>query len=250
MGFRIERVHQGRADDGLGICIAEQFEPGRIRIDDDAFLHEGNGIGRASHERLELVAILPRRTEGAVQCTCLAMCFELACDDCAQAGGRSQSHHIPRALLHGCGDDVLVHLIAGDEHRDARLGLSAHLHDLRRVGRVRTDEGDQHVRVRVLERLRQIRKLADPGAANRLAGIAQSAIDRFNVVLMAGQDDHGYGGLVSQANLPIVARSMTTRTEPTSSAAWMTCRLAHGCDRSFRRRARDLPDELGDEITR
>ena len=48
----VEGIHQRRADDRVGIREAVQLEPRRIRVDDDAFLHVRDRIGRAGHERL------------------------------------------------------------------------------------------------------------------------------------------------------------------------------------------------------
>ena len=63
----VECVHQRRADERVRIRQAVQIEPRGIGVDDDAFLHVRDGVGRAGHERLQLVAILARRADRAVE---------------------------------------------------------------------------------------------------------------------------------------------------------------------------------------
>ena len=122
-------------------------------------------------------------------------------DDGLQPAGVFQRHGVACALLHRCADDVLVDLIARDQHWHVGAELLADGHDFRRVGRVGADERDQHVRIDLRERVAQIVQLADPVAADRVAGVAQGAVDGFDVVLMTGQDDHRHGALFGQVSL-------------------------------------------------
>jgi hypothetical protein len=79
---------------------------------------------------------------------------------------------IPRALLHGCGDDFLVHLFTRDQHRHATAELLAYRHHLGSIARVRADECDQQVRVHLREGLAQVIEFANPVAMRGMAGIA------------------------------------------------------------------------------
>ena len=88
----IERVHQRRADERVGVRQAVQLEPRGIGVDHDAFLHVRDGVGRAGHERLQLIAILARGADRAVERARLAMRFELARDDGLQAHRMLQRH--------------------------------------------------------------------------------------------------------------------------------------------------------------
>jgi len=71
MGFLLEQIHEGRARQRVVFGVAEQFEPGAVRIHDDAFLHMRDRIGRAFQKILQLFAIFARRgqrgRQGALQ---------------------------------------------------------------------------------------------------------------------------------------------------------------------------------------
>ncbi len=61
MRLLLEQVHERRAGERFVARIAEQLEPGAIGIHDDAFLHVGDGVGRAFEKILQLLAILAGR---------------------------------------------------------------------------------------------------------------------------------------------------------------------------------------------
>ena len=63
----LEEVHQRLAEQGRRFLVAEQLDPGRVDVDDDAFLHVGDRVGRPGHEGLHLVAVLAGRGQRAGQ---------------------------------------------------------------------------------------------------------------------------------------------------------------------------------------
>ena len=132
----------------------------------------------------------------------LAVRFELARGDGLETTGMFQRDDVAGALLHRCSDDVLVDLIARDQYRNFGAELLADRHDLRRIGGIRTDKRDQHVRTDLLKRIAKVVELPDPVASNRVACIAQGAVDGFDVVLMSRQDDHRHSALFGQRDSP------------------------------------------------
>ena len=60
------------------------------------------------------------------------------------------------------------------------------------------DEGDQHLRIELRDGVRQVAGVRQPGAVHRMAGLAQRAVDRLDVVLRPRHDDHWNGALFAQ----------------------------------------------------
>ena len=78
MRFLFEQIHERRAGEGVVLGIAEQLEPRAIRIHDDAFLHVGDGIGRAFEKVLQLLAVFARRGQRGRQRALQAMGAQFA----------------------------------------------------------------------------------------------------------------------------------------------------------------------------
>jgi hypothetical protein len=64
------------------------------------------------------------------------------------------------------------------------------LHEGSQVDAELLDEGDQHLGVDLRQCVPEIAGVRQPRAMHRMAGFAQSAIDRFDVVLRPRHHDH------------------------------------------------------------
>jgi hypothetical protein len=105
-----------------------------------------NGVRRTGHERLELIAILARRTERVVECASLAMCLQFASDHSLQTRRVLQRDDIACALRHRGSNAGFIDLVARYQDRQGGVILFTHRHHLGGVGAIRPDEGNQHVR--------------------------------------------------------------------------------------------------------
>ena len=118
------------------------------------------------------------------------MSAQLAGSDRLQAAAIRQRDHVLAAQPHRLGDRRLIDRPAHDEHRHARRVLLPHLHDGREIHAELFDEGNQHFRIELRQGIAQVAGIGQPGAVNRMARLAQSAVDRFDVVLRPRHHDH------------------------------------------------------------
>ena len=78
MRLLLEQIHERRAGERIVAGIAEQLEPRAVGIDDDAFLHVRDGVGRAFEKVLQLLAVLARRGQRGRQRALQAVGAQLA----------------------------------------------------------------------------------------------------------------------------------------------------------------------------
>jgi hypothetical protein len=174
---------------------AEQLEPGAIRVDDDAFLHVRDGIRGPFEKMLQLLAVFAgggkRRRERALQ----PIGAQLAGGDRLQAAAVRQRHHVLRAQAHGVGDGSLIDMLAHDQHRHPGGALLFDLDERREVHAEFLDESDQHLGVDLRQCIAEVAGIRKPRAMHGVAGFAQRAVDRLDVVLRPRHDDHWNGTL-------------------------------------------------------
>jgi hypothetical protein len=130
----VEQIHQRLADDAAAILVAEQFEPGLVGVDDDAFLHLQDRVVGTLQHRLELAAIVARGLQCRVERPFEAERTQLARQHGHHALGGGQRDDVTRAQLHARRDVGFGDVRAHDQERDLRRELVA---DRRRLARVR-----------------------------------------------------------------------------------------------------------------
>jgi hypothetical protein len=106
-----------------------------------------------------------------------------------------QRHHILGTQAHGLGNRGLIDVFAHDQHRHSGRALLLDLHERSQVDAEFLDESHQQFGVQLGERIPEIAGVRQPCAMHRMAGLAQRAVDRFDVVLRPGHDDHWNGPL-------------------------------------------------------
>ena len=190
----VEGVHQRRADDLLGIRIAEEREPGGIRVDDDAFLHLGNGVGRSFDDVLQLLLRLARRGERRGQRAVEPVGAKLTADDELQPRHVDKRHRVLGAQGEGLGDRILVEFLAHDEHRHIRREARAEIHRAREVDNALVGKQHQHLGRGLGQRVAQVARVGKPRDVDRVARVPECLVDRLDIVLTARQGNHRNGG--------------------------------------------------------
>jgi hypothetical protein len=100
-----------------------------------------------------------------------------------------------RAEAHRLGDRRFIDARARNQHRHLRRILLFDLHDGSEIDAELVNECDQHLGIDLRECIAQVPGVGQPGAMHRMAGLAQRAVDRFDVVLRPRHDDHRNGPL-------------------------------------------------------
>ena len=202
MGFLFEQVHQRRAGQGVVGGIAEQLDPGPVGVDDDAFLHVGDGVGGAFQKVMQLFAVLACRGQRGEQRPFQAIGPQLTRGHRLQAAAVGERDHVLRTETHGLGDGVFIDVFAHDEHRHFRRVLLPDLHHRFEIDFQLFDERDQHLWIELGQGIAQIACVGQPGAMHRMAAVAQGTVDRFDVVLRRRHHDHGNGTQVWHCRSP------------------------------------------------
>ena len=187
---RIEGVHQRRADDLLGFRVAEKREPRRVRVDDNAFLYQGNRVGRALDDVLQLLLGLARRGERGGERAVEAVGAKLAPDDELQPRDVAERDRVLSAERERLGDHGLVHFLAHDHHRDVRGEAGAKVHRAREVDDALVGEQHEHLGGSLGQGVAQVACVRQPGDVHRVAGVAQCLVDRLDIVLTARERNH------------------------------------------------------------
>ena len=199
----VEHVHERLAEQVARIRVPEEFAPGRIDVDDDAFLHVRDRVGRARHERAHLVAVLTGGGERAVQCIVEPCGVEFARGDGLQPAAGSQRHDVGGTELEATNEVGFGERIAHHEGRHTRSETRTLLHRAVEFVRVGDAEEQQLWRIGRAERVREVAELPHPRAVNRLARVAQGAVDDLDGVLLPRQDDHWNGADFAQFPTPL-----------------------------------------------
>ena len=129
-----EQIHQRLADDRAGVGVAEQFEPGLVGVDDDAFLHLQDGVVGTLQHGLQLAAIVARGLQRGVERALEAEGAQFARHHRLHAIGGRQRHDVARADAHARGDVAFGNLRAHEQHRHLGRELVAHGRGLLGVG--------------------------------------------------------------------------------------------------------------------
>ena len=145
----------------------------------------------------QLLPVLARRGQRRVQGTLETIGAQFPRGDALQPRGVAEAHDVVRPQTHRFGDDGLVDLFADHERRHLRHALRLDLHDRFQIDAQLLDEYDQHLGIQLGERIAQVVSVGQPGAVHGVPGVAQRAVDRFDVILRPRHDDHGYGHVVS-----------------------------------------------------
>ena len=139
-----------------------------------------------SRKILQLFAVFARR-RGEASSTAHPLSrpvgAQLAGGHRLQTAAIGQRHHVLCSHAHGLGDRRLIDVFAHDQHRHFRSALSLDLHDRAQVDAGLVGERHQHLRVELRQGVPQIAGVGQPGAMDRMAGLAQGTVDRFDVVL-------------------------------------------------------------------
>ena len=202
----VEGVHQGRADDFLGIRIAEEREPGRVRVDDDAFLHQRNRVRRALDDVLELLLRFARGSERRGQRAVEPVSAQLAADDELQARNVGQRDRVLGAERERLGDHVLVDILAHDQHRHVGREAGAKVHRAREVHDALVGEQHEHLGRGLGQGVAQVARVRQPGDVDRVARVSEGLVDRLDIVLTARERNHRNGGNWLQVRLPAPSR--------------------------------------------
>ena len=165
----IEGVHQRRADDLLGIRIAEEREPGGIRVDDDAFLHLRDRVGRALDDVLELLLGFARGGERRGQRAVEAVGAKFAADDELQAWNVRQRDRVLGAERERFGDHVLVDFLAHDQDRHVGRETRTEIHRAREVHDALVGEQHQHLGGGLGQGVAEVARVRQPGDVDRVA---------------------------------------------------------------------------------
>ncbi len=120
LGFGVEQVPDRLTQQGAGIAMPEQLEPGTVDLHDDAFLHLRDRIVGAMQCGLQLLAVFLRRPQGVGKRALHAQRAQLAADDRLHMRGAGQRGGVTRAVLHVRTDHSAVDLIA--QHDQRHLG--------------------------------------------------------------------------------------------------------------------------------
>ncbi len=151
----VEQVHERLAEQVARIRVAEEFAPGGIDVDDDAFLHVRDRIGRARHERTHLVAVLAGGRERAVQRMVEPRGVEFARGDGLQPAAGSQRHDVGGTEFEATNEVGLGERLAHHEGRHVRSETSALLHCAAEFVRIGDAEEQQLWRIGRAERVRR-----------------------------------------------------------------------------------------------
>ena len=116
----LEQVHERLPEQVARVSTAEEIAPGRVHVDDDAFLHVRDRIGRAGHERAHLIAVLPRRGQRAIERLVEAGRVEFARGDGLQPPAGAERDDVLRAEFQAAHEVRLGERLADDERRHAR----------------------------------------------------------------------------------------------------------------------------------
>jgi hypothetical protein len=188
MATGLEQVHQRLAEQVAGITAPEELDPRWIHVDDDAFLHVRNGIGRACHEGAHLVAILvggcKRAAQGMIEAggVQFSRCYRL------QSRVGMQRDDILCAHFDSLDQVCLGNRVAHHQRGHARREPCTLLQGGREFVAIDETEEQQLWRTRC-EGIGEVCQVAHPGAMHRVAGVAQDAVDDFDGILLPRQDD-------------------------------------------------------------
>ena len=191
----VEQIHERRAEQRVRARVAEQVGPCLVRVDEDAFLNVRDRVDGARHERLELFLVLIRREQRLVERALEPKRAQLALGDAAQALGLAERDEILRAGEQRLGDVGFLRGLADDDERHGARGLLLDLGDLADRRRQAVREEAQELRRMVVDRARERVDLRDPVATDRVAAIAQRAVDELDVVFATAEHDERYRGL-------------------------------------------------------
>ena len=201
----VEQIHQRLPDHGARIGVAEQFQPGLVGVDHDAFLHLQDGVVGTLQHRLQLAAIVAGGLQRGVERALQPERAQLARHHRLHAFGRRQRNDIARAEAHAQCDVGLGDLRSDQDHRHLRRELVAHGGRLPgiRIGHI---GADQQLGVQLLERLAQVAHRRNPGAVHGFARLAHQTIDELGRFALRRKNDQRNGRIVRQGDSPVAAR--------------------------------------------
>jgi hypothetical protein len=113
----VEEVHQWLAEHRAGIRVAEELDPGRVHVDDDALLHVGDRVRRARHECLHLVAVLVCRGKRAGERSVQPRRAQLAGRDRLEPRPCRKCHDVLCSQFHRLGQVGLCERLADQDGR-------------------------------------------------------------------------------------------------------------------------------------
>ena len=206
MAAGVEHVHERLPKQVARVRVPEEFAPGGIDVDDDAFLHVCDRIGRAGHERTHLVTVLAGGRKRAAQGMVQPCSVECARGNGLQPAAGSQCHDVGGTKLEATHEVGFGERLAYHEHRHLRGETSALLHCTADFIGIGDAEEQQLWRIVRAERVREVVEFRHPRAVNCLARVTQGAVDDLDGVLLPGQDDHWNGADFAQL-LPRQART-------------------------------------------
>ena len=173
------------------VRIAEQREPGRVRIDDDAFLHQRDGVGRALDDVLELLLRLARgrerRGERAVEPVGRAARGRRRAAGAARASASRRPARQARALLRRRSRPP-SRARSGPARRGAKRARKSIA--LARSTMPSSAKSMSISAEACVEGVAQVARVRQPGHVDRVAGIPQRLVDGLDVVLAARQGNH------------------------------------------------------------
>ncbi len=195
-----EQIHDRLADEAVRRDDAEQLEPGRIGVDDDAFLHLDDRVVRAFENGFELPARIARRLECGFERAFQAERTQLASHHRLQAGGACKRDDIAGTARHGNGDAAFIEAFRHDDDRHGRGELIAHAGRAGEIVCTGIDE-QQQLGIQLPERVAKISQGRDPGAMDRMTRPSQDAVDLLDRIAGRAQNDERDCVLLDQREL-------------------------------------------------
>ena len=198
----LEQVHQRQVDHCAGVGVAEQLQPGLVRIDHDSFLHLQDGVIGTLQHGLQLTAVVAGGLQGGIQGALEPERTQFARNHRLHAIGGRQRDDIARADAHAARDVTFGNLWPHQQHRNLRRELVAHGGCLFRFGL--GDVGaDQQFRIQLLESFTEVADGGNPGAVHRFTGLAHQAVDELGGLPLRRENDERNGRIVRQWNSPM-----------------------------------------------
>ena len=166
-----------------------------VGIDENALLNVGDGVDGTRQERLQLLLILIGRKQRFVERPLEPERPQLALGHAAQPLGLAERYQVLRAGEQRLGDVGFLRGVADDQERHGAGGLLLDLRDLTDRRRQAVGEEAQQLGGVIVDRARQRVDLRDPMATDRVAAVAQRAVDELDVVFATAEHDERYRGL-------------------------------------------------------
>jgi hypothetical protein len=203
VGGFLEQVHDWLPGDAL--LDAEQLEPRRVGVDDDALLHLEDGVVRALQDGVELAARTVRRPHAGIERALDAEHAQFPEHHRLEPRRVGERHHIAGPELDAGGDARLIDFGGELEHRHGGRQLITHAHDRLEL---LAGGGDVHqeLGVELLERFPEITQRRDPGAMRRVTGAPQQAVDGLDRIASGAQHDERNGVRLAQKEPPWCSR--------------------------------------------